>query len=73
MLLPTVSNKVRTSPEEIEEYFSNFLTLKPQGKIDEVSGFSARHMRHQLVDLQYAAWGVHMSNACCQMQGMEAQ
>ncbi|KAG1674810.1 hypothetical protein FOA52_015197 [Chlamydomonas sp. UWO 241] len=35
VLLPTVSNKVRTSPEEIEAYFTNFLTLKPQGKINE--------------------------------------
>ena len=34
VLLPTVSNRVRTSPAEIEEYFSNFLTLQPQGKID---------------------------------------
>jgi uncharacterized protein (TIGR02246 family) len=35
ILLPTVSNRVRTSTEEIEEYFSNFLTLQPFGKIDD--------------------------------------
>lgn len=34
VLLPTVSNQVRTTPEEIEDYFTNFLQLKPQGKID---------------------------------------
>ncbi|KAI8475222.1 MAG: hypothetical protein J3K34DRAFT_517475 [Monoraphidium minutum] len=35
VLLPTVSNKVRTSPEEIEDYFAAFLQLQPQGTIDE--------------------------------------
>eukprot|EP00798_Chlamydomonas_sp_ICE-L_P017207 gene17207-biopygen26107 len=35
VLLPTVSNRVRTSPGEIEEYFSNFLQLHPNGKIDD--------------------------------------
>eukprot|EP00798_Chlamydomonas_sp_ICE-L_P029680 gene29680-biopygen4302 len=37
VLLPTVSNKVRTTPEEIEDYFSTFLTLKPNGKIDDAN------------------------------------
>jgi uncharacterized protein (TIGR02246 family) len=37
VLLPTVSNQVRTTPEEIEEYFSNFLKLKPFGKIDDAN------------------------------------
>ena len=36
VLLPTVSNKVRTTPEEIVDYFVNFLQLKPRGAIDEV-------------------------------------
>jgi uncharacterized protein (TIGR02246 family) len=35
VLLPTVSNKVRTSPTEIEDYFKAFLQLKPQGVIDQ--------------------------------------
>ena len=38
VLLPTVSNQVRTTKEEIEDYFSGFLQLKPQGKIDQVRG-----------------------------------
>eukprot|EP00798_Chlamydomonas_sp_ICE-L_P007787 gene7787-biopygen17556 len=37
VLLPTVSNQVRTTPEEIEDYFSTFLTLKPNGKIDDAN------------------------------------
>ena len=35
VLLPTVSNKVRTTNAEIVDYFTNFLQLKPKGKIDE--------------------------------------
>ena len=35
ILLPTISNKVRHNHEEIEDYFVNFLTKEPQGKIDE--------------------------------------
>lgn len=35
VLLPTVSNKVRTTPAEITDYFEYFLKLKPKGKIDE--------------------------------------
>jgi uncharacterized protein (TIGR02246 family) len=38
VLLPTVSNQVRTTPEEIENYFTTFLQLKPNGKIDDVGG-----------------------------------
>ena len=34
VLLPTVSNKPRTNPEEIRDYFMHFLEKKPQGKID---------------------------------------
>eukprot|EP00798_Chlamydomonas_sp_ICE-L_P020347 gene20348-biopygen29117 len=37
VLLPSVSNRVRTSPGEIEEYFSNFLQLQPFGKIDDAN------------------------------------
>lgn len=35
VLLPTVSNKVRDNHEEIKDYFTHFLELKPQGKINE--------------------------------------
>lgn len=35
VLLPTVSNKVRTSHAEIKEYFSHFLESKPRGVINE--------------------------------------
>lgn len=35
ILLPTVSNQVRHNPEEIEDYFSHFLTKEPAGEIDE--------------------------------------
>jgi uncharacterized protein (TIGR02246 family) len=34
VLLPTVSNKPRTTHEEIRDYFVHFLAKKPQGKID---------------------------------------
>jgi uncharacterized protein (TIGR02246 family) len=34
VLLPTVSNKPRTNPEEIRDYFVQFLAKKPQGHID---------------------------------------
>ena len=37
ILLPTVSNKVRHNPEEIEDYFVQFLQKGPQGKIDEAN------------------------------------
>ncbi|ODN67278.1 SgcJ/EcaC family oxidoreductase [Methylophaga muralis] len=35
VLLPTVSNKVRTNHTEIEDYFVHFLELSPHGRIDE--------------------------------------
>lgn len=34
ILQPTVSNHVRTTPQEIEDYFDHFLPLKPQGVIN---------------------------------------
>jgi uncharacterized protein (TIGR02246 family) len=34
VLLPTVSNQVRTNRAEITDYFVHFLELKPAGKID---------------------------------------
>ena len=34
VLLPTVSNKPRTNPAEIRDYFVHFLEKKPQGHID---------------------------------------
>lgn len=37
VLLPTVSNKVRHNPEEIEDYFVQFLAKGPKGKIDEAN------------------------------------
>lgn len=39
VLVPTVSNKVRTTPEMIRDYFVHFLALKPVGTIVE------RHVR----------------------------
>lgn len=35
VLLPTVSNQVRTDPAGIQDYFSEFLQLQPQGEILE--------------------------------------
>ncbi|RXJ72707.1 DUF4440 domain-containing protein [Veronia nyctiphanis] len=35
ILLPTVSNKVRHSHEEIEDYFTDFLQRHPAGTINE--------------------------------------
>jgi len=35
VLLPTLSNKARNTPEEIEDYFVGFLAKKPQGEILE--------------------------------------
>jgi len=35
VLLPTVSNKVRTTPAEMKDYFEHFLTLSPYGVIDQ--------------------------------------
>ena len=35
ILLPTVSNRVRHNHDEIEDYFFNFLSKVPSGKIDE--------------------------------------
>ena len=35
ILLPTVSNKMRTNHEEIKDYFSHFLLKKPHGKIEK--------------------------------------
>jgi hypothetical protein len=37
VLLPTISNKVCHNPTEVEEYFVNFLTRSPVGKIDEAN------------------------------------
>jgi uncharacterized protein (TIGR02246 family) len=34
ILLPTVSNKPRLTPDEKEDYFEHFLQKKPVGKID---------------------------------------
>ncbi|MFZ5757462.1 MAG: SgcJ/EcaC family oxidoreductase [Pseudomonadota bacterium] len=34
ILLPTVSNKPRLTPEEKEDYFHHFLENRPSGKID---------------------------------------
>ena len=34
VLLPTVSNQIRTNRAEIVDYFTHFLESKPQGKID---------------------------------------
>ena len=39
VLLPTVSNKVRTTADQIKDYYARFLELKPKGRIDE------RHVR----------------------------
>ena len=35
ILLPTLSNQVRHNHEEIEDYFVQFLSKSPRGKIDE--------------------------------------
>jgi uncharacterized protein (TIGR02246 family) len=35
ILVPTVSNKVRHTHPEIEDYFERFLSLKPDGHIEE--------------------------------------
>ncbi|WP_249369659.1 SgcJ/EcaC family oxidoreductase [Acaryochloris marina] len=35
ILVPTVSNRVRHTPAEIEDYFQGFLALKPDGRIVE--------------------------------------
>lgn len=37
ILLPTMSNKVRHNPEEIEDYFVHFLANGPVGTIDEAN------------------------------------
>ncbi|AZF10833.1 hypothetical protein C4J93_2635 [Pseudomonas sp. R2-37-08W] len=34
VLQPTVSNQVRTTPEQITDYFNHFLMLKPVGQIN---------------------------------------
>jgi uncharacterized protein (TIGR02246 family) len=34
VLAPTVSNEVRDTPEKIEDYFTHFLQLKPQGTVN---------------------------------------
>jgi uncharacterized protein (TIGR02246 family) len=34
ILLPTLSNKPRTTPAEMEDYFHHFLENKPSGRID---------------------------------------
>jgi uncharacterized protein (TIGR02246 family) len=35
ILVPTVSNRVRHTHPEIEDYFQRFLALKPDGRIEE--------------------------------------
>ncbi|PNH09721.1 hypothetical protein TSOC_003636 [Tetrabaena socialis] len=40
VLLPTVSNKVRNTRAEIENYFVSFLKRKPQSVIDSIAGSS---------------------------------
>ncbi len=35
VLLPTMSNQVRTTPDGIREYFAEFLTASPQGTVRE--------------------------------------
>ncbi|MDF5729209.1 MAG: DUF4440 domain-containing protein, partial [Rhizonema sp. PD38] len=35
ILIPTVSNKVRHTHPEIEDYFERFLSLNPDGRIEE--------------------------------------
>ena len=35
ILLPTISNKVRHSHSEIEDYFRQFLSKGPKGEVDE--------------------------------------
>lgn len=37
VLLPTISNDVCHNHQEMEAYFSNFLTQEPNGKIDEAN------------------------------------
>lgn len=37
ILLPTISNQVRHNHQEIEDYFVQFLALKPAGKIDQAN------------------------------------
>lgn len=41
VLLPTVSNKVRTDYEGYRSYFEHFLTMQPQGVIEQ--GFVRRY------------------------------
>ncbi|KAG2452265.1 hypothetical protein HYH02_003289 [Chlamydomonas schloesseri] len=40
VLLPTVSDRVRNTPEKIRDYFSAFLKKEPQGAIDQIDGVS---------------------------------
>ena len=40
VLLPTVSDKVRNTPAEIEDYFVSFLKKEPVGVIDNIDGSS---------------------------------
>ncbi|KAG2441855.1 hypothetical protein HXX76_003463 [Chlamydomonas incerta] len=40
VLLPTVSDKVRNTPAEIQDYFVAFLKKEPQGVIDNIDGTS---------------------------------
>lgn len=35
VLIPTLSNKIRSNRMEIADYFEHFLQLKPSGKIDQ--------------------------------------
>lgn len=35
VLLPTISNKIRTDHKGIRDYFGHFLALQPNGRIDE--------------------------------------
>ena len=48
VLLPTVSNRPRSTPEEIRAYFVKFLKSGPQGRIDQRSSGSAAMSRRTL-------------------------
>ena len=63
ILLPTVSNKPRLTPEEKEDYFQHFLENRPSGKIDmryiEVGCNSA--LDAGLYTFTFAKTGQHVS------------
>ena len=35
VLLPTISNRIRSNPDAIEAYFVDFLARSPQGRLDQ--------------------------------------